>query len=169
MYENGFVLSRKPNKNKQILFDNILGISTQAIDERLFGLTIRKRFSIYLYLDEGYSIRIRHPNCCLPDLSKVLKEKIYLRIVPLIKEEFKSNKWVSFGQLIVNNKAIRIDQKVLPIESISKIQVESGWLVIAFHDQDIPGKNKIKQVKVLTSNIQNLEVFLQIIQLGGGS
>lgn len=167
LYEDKIVIKQRPFRSDVIPLKNIMGIATNSTQERLFGLPIINRFTIHLKISEGHFIKIGSPLCSLPELATQLKEKVYPLIFPFIQGDYRLSKWIPFGAVSLNQNSIKIYNQILPLEAVAGIELDSGFLIVSYHQIGSTKKNKVVQKKIPTARIFNLELFYQLIQSGG--
>ena len=139
-------------------WSELSGIASSATRITFFGKDIQTIPSGVIYLYTGKSIELTNRFQNIPRLVEIVKSKTYPLIWPTLKSTFRSGSTAQFGRLTLTREHLHIAKKSIPWESVSRLRVESGFLVVELRD------NSEQQVPI--SDIPNLELLLQCVDWG---
>jgi hypothetical protein len=142
-------------------WDDILGISSVTIQDKIFDQAIRTRHQLLIFVPKNKPIAIDDRVGNLLELTTRLKAKLYPRLLPGFRARFQEGRQLSFGPVSVSTDSIMIRDRKLAWEQISRITVLTGNLIIETNDQ-APGLSKKYRFPVI--QIPNLELLLQVLQ-----
>lgn len=155
-------------KKQSLLWEQIAGVSTESVRYEFLGIILEPRIRGVIYPNTGKPIRLTNAIQELPELLSVLKAKLYPRLYPDLQANLKSGQWLHFGPLAIQSKGIKHlnrgllkqDQSI-PWSQVKHVDVNSGFLVVELSDQP--------RLKLPVSQIPNIELLIQLIQLGVNS
>jgi hypothetical protein len=151
---------------KQILrWEEIAGVSTEITRYHILGIFSGPRMHGIIFPNTGKPIHLSNAIQNLPELLTILKAKLYPRLLPHLQANLQSGQWLYFGPLAIQHKGIKLliqdmpeQAKTIPWSHVSHVDVNSGFLVVELLDQP--------DLKLPVSQIPNIELLLQLIQLG---
>ena len=158
IFENG-IQNRSFFLRRHVYYwSELSGIASSATKITFFGKDIRTVPSGVIYLYTGKSIELTNRFQNIPRLVEIVKSKTYPLIWPTLKSTFRFGSTAQFGILTLTREHLHIAKKSIPWESVSRLRVESGFLVVELRD------NSEQQVPI--SDIPNLELLLQCVDWG---
>ncbi len=156
------------DQRRILRWEEIAGVSTQSTRYHLLGLQLRERYAGILYPNTGKPIHLNGAIQGVAELLSMLKARLYPRLLPNLQENFENGQWLYFGPLAIQKDGIKLIRKgvfsskqTITWSQVSRIQVRLGYLVVELSD-------KTSQ-KIPVSNIPNIELLLQLIQMGVNS
>lgn len=158
IFENGIQYRSFFLRRHAYYWSELSGITSSATRITFFGKDIRTVPSGVIYLYTGKSIELTNKFQNIPRLIEIVKSKIYPLIWPTLKSTLRSGSPAQFGHLTLTRELLQIAKKSIPWESISRLRVESGYLVVELRD------NSEQQVPI--SDIPNLELLFQCVDWG---
>jgi len=161
LYENGLTIRSGILKISTLVWDQLSGILTDFIQERILHQILRNNVHAILQLKDETTISLPQSLINIPELISRIKARLYSRLVPEIVANFNSGKLINFGIIdLHSNKLIMRDDSnasnVLELNQIEEITVQSGYLVLTIRNQ-VPKK-------VMVSKILNLEIMLHLLR-----
>lgn len=156
VYTWGLYLHYPPGRKRMLKWEDITGITSYSITKRF--LRVIRRTKHYLIL---HSLRYS-PLLCHPDferregLKKTIKKQVYKRLKPLLENEFKSGKIITFGEISIDKGAVNHKKQDIPWEYIEGITVEKGIFNLNLTTQ--------KNIELPIRKIQNLEILIHLIK-----
>jgi hypothetical protein len=145
-------------------WEQIAGISTDTVSYHILGISTRSHLRGTIYPNTGEPIHLTNAIQDLPELLTVLKAKLYPRLLPNLQANLNGGQWLHFGQLAIQNRGIKLlnhrpkQDQTIPWSHVTHVDVTSGFLVVELCDRP--------QLKVPVSQIPNIELLIQLIQLG---
>ena len=158
VYPDGLRIRLSLFQNRQLLWDEIAGVSSVAIDERFLGLPIRVRHSAVLFPAGGKPIPLSSRLEKLSELVLTIKDQIYPRITPLLQERFAGGDWLQFGKIAIADRGMRLGRRKLSWNQVKAIRVRSGFLVIELTSGD--------RLRLAVSRVPNIEILLHLLDTG---
>ena len=83
-------------------------------------------------------------------------------MLPGMKADFQAGKWLYFGPLAVQAKALSLQQGEISWEQVENLQVKDGYLAVSWTE----GQEPVRDKRIPIAKIPNLELLLQIIREG---
>lgn len=155
-------------KKQSLFWEQIAGVATETVRDDFLGLNSRPRIRGIIYPNTGKPIRLTSAIQDLPELLTILKAKLYPRLYPDLQANMKSGQWIHFGPLAIQRKGIKFrnqfaskQEHAIPWSQVTHVDVNSGFLVVELSDQP--------RLKLPVSQIPNIELLIQLIQLGVNS
>ena len=148
-------------------WEQIAGISTDTISYHFLGISTQSHLRGVIYPNTGKPIHLSNAIQDLPELLTILKAKLYPRLLPNLQANLNSGQWLHFGRLAIQNRGIKLlghmlkQDQTIPWSHVTHVDVNSGFLVVELSDRP--------QVKLPVSQIPNIELLIQLIQLGVNS
>ncbi len=148
---------------KQYAWADLSGVSTGAVQTRLFGTALRTQHQAVIYPTVDPPVKLDNSLDGLPELLTRIKANLYPRLLPGMRQAFKEGKTLYFGPLSIRQDELLVQDhagknRSIPWSQIDSITVQAGMLVIAL-------ENKAK-IRLPAARVPNLELLLQIIQSG---
>jgi hypothetical protein len=154
-------------KRGALRWEQIAGISTDTASLHFLGISTRPRLRGVIYPNTGKPIHLTDAIQDLPELLTILKAKLYPRLLPNLQSNLNDGQWLHFGRLAIQKKGIKLlnhmpkQDQPIPWSHITQVDVDSGFLVVELCDRP--------QLKLPVSQIPNIELLIQLIQLGVNS
>lgn len=155
VHKNGLRLGL--SHTKILSWEQIAGISTAITQDRFLGLPLHTSHRATLHPNVGKPIPLSPSLQRFPELITRIKASLYPRLLPGLRADFQTGKWLHFGAVSIQSQALRLQGRQIPWTQVKRITVQSGYLVVEV-DQS--------QNRFLTSQILNLELLLELIDLG---
>lgn len=133
----------------------IKGITSSARAITVYNKHIRTEPTGNVFPKTGKPIKLTNRFNNIPQIIQEIKSMLYPQIWPNMKSNYLSGKEIHFGQISISNKHLSISEKPLSWESIYRIRVETGDVLIELHDHN--------HIQVPVSEVLNLELFFQIV------
>ena len=115
-----------------------------------------------IYPNLGGQIRLDERLHNLPELISRIKASLYPRMLPGMIADFRAGKWLYFGPLAVQAKALSLQQGEISWEQVENLQVKDGYLAVSWTE----GQEPVRDKRIPIAKIPNLELLLQIIREG---
>ena len=154
-------------KQRVLRWEQIAGISTDNVSYHFLGISTRSRLRGVIYPNTGKPIHLTDVIQDLPELLTILKAKLYPRLLPNLQANLNSGQWLHFGRLAIQNRGIKLlnhmpkQDQPIPWSHVTHVDVNSGFLVVELCDRP--------HLKLPVSQIPNIELLIQLIQLGVNS
>ncbi len=166
VYARGLKLNL--GERRAIYWEQIAGISTETERYYFLGIISRPRMRGVVYPNTGKVVNLSGAIQDLPELLTILKARLYPRLYPNLLANLQSGQWLHFGPLAIQHKGIKLlnhnlpkQDQPIPWSHVLHVDIDSGFLVVELSDR--PG------LKVPVSQIPNIELLIQLIQLGVNS
>jgi Family of unknown function (DUF6585) len=140
----------------------ISGVALSATQTVFFHKRGRARLRAVIFPNQGRQIRLDERLQNLAELISRVKASLYPRLLPDLKASFQAGKWLYFGPVALQAKALRLQHAELTWEQVEDLQVENGYLAVSWRK----GPGTARTVRIPISKIPNLELLLQIIREG---
>lgn len=141
---------------KTFFWSQFEGIACEVIRSRFININLNTRARIILQLKSGKSIQITSTNPNNQLLIAYLKEGLYSRIQPLLRQSYSSGQWLHFGPVDIYQEGLRCKKSQFQWADIKKIFIQEGRLIVILSNQT--------QMSFPVSQILNPELLLDIIQ-----
>lgn len=158
IFEEGIVYRNLLFFRRQYYWSEIKGITSSAQAITFYNRHIRTEPIGIIHPKSGRLIKLTKRFQNIPHLIQELKTMFYPQIWANVKSNYFSGRVINFGRISISNNQISISGIPLSWESIKRIKVESGDVLIELH-----GRN---QYRVPVSAVQNLELLFQLVNLG---
>ena len=158
IFERGLIYRNSLMHRRHYHWSDITGITSSATAITFMNKQIRSEPSGIIYPNTGKPIKLSKRFQSIPLLVKKIKSLLYPHIWPKMKSNFLSGKVIDLGRISLTNQQLFFSNKQIPWESINRIKVESGDLLI-----ELQNKNRFR---VPASGVQNLELFLRLVDWG---
>lgn len=174
LYQKG--LRIKPGKPAFLPWSQVAGVSTEISGARKLSGGERLRYRAALHPTTGRPIHLDEGLENLPELLSQIKAHLYPRLLPALKEEFHTGRWVHFGELAISSQGLRLgaDQRNwldITWPEIKGVQVQNGRLTIEYGQPAAKGAvqaganhTSLRQRWFEAGRIPNIELLLQLIQ-----
>jgi hypothetical protein len=149
-------------RTHSLLWKQISGVALSVTQEVFLSSRGRAHLHAVIYPNQGSPIRLDERLQNLPELVSRLKASLYPRLLPDLKAGFQAGKWLYFGPLAIQAKALRLPHGKFAWEQVENLQVEAGYLAISWNE----GSESARNVRIPISKIPNLELLIQIIREG---
>lgn len=156
VHKNGLRLGLSQTRN--LRWEQIAGISTAIIQNRFLGVPVRTTHRATLHPNVIKPIPLSPSLQFFPELITRIKASLYPRLLPALRTDFLNGKWLHFGAISIQSRALRIQGRQISWTQVKRITIQSGYLVIELDDQS---RNRF-----LTSQILNIELLLELIDSG---
>ena len=142
-------------------WEDLDGVAVSVVELHYLGITTPMRWRAQLYPQTGKPVEICPEIKNLPELITRLKGAVYPARLRRYRTDFLKGQAIGFGCITIYPDRLEIQKstrnsKKLPWSIISSLGVEKGYLII--HPQ---GKRRLR---IPTSSILNLELFLEIVK-----
>lgn len=165
VHQNGIRFRMGTIRVRQLLWNEISGITMDVTQERLFGLTVRTIQRAVLLPNLGKPVRLDSSVQDLDELLSRIKAGLYPRLLRSLRDSYQAGQWLYFGPVAVQQQGLRFGhsasgrlQQPIPWAQVSRVSVQSGRLVVEF--------NGLASRRFPISQIPNLELLLQMMQQG---
>ena len=161
VFTNGIRLRLGFLVTRSYTWQEIQGISNGIIQERFLHLPIRTYQKAILVPIKGKPMVLQSPLENMPELVQLIKRNLYSQLVPRERFCFQAGELVNFGPIAVNKnnlickRKINNQDKAIPWNIIHSIDVQAGFLII---------QSATDHIRIPVSNVQNFEIFMEIIQ-----
>ena len=162
VYARGVQLHPGILRTHNLRWEQISGVAlsvTQNVFLRSRGHT---HLRAVIYPNLGGKIRLDERLQNLPELISRIKASLYPRMLPGMKADFQAGKWLYFGPLAVQAKALSLQQGEISWEQVENLQVKDGYLAVSWTE----GQETVRDKRIPIAKIPNLELLLQIIREG---
>jgi len=163
VYEGGLGLKLK--RRHALRWEEMAGVSTETTGYHFLGIPLGQGYQGMLHPNTGKPIRLTNAIQDLPELLTLLKARLYPRLMPHLKANLESGQWIYFGPIAIRRDGFALRKRgkfptsqPVPWSRLRRLDVTSGYLVVELSDQ--PHR------KLPVSQIPNVELLLQLIQLG---
>jgi len=152
---------------RALRWEQIAGITTDTVSYHFLSISTRPHLQGVIYPNTGKPIQLTKEIQDLPELLTILKAKLYPRLLPNLQANLNSGQWLHFGRLAIQNRGIKLlnhmpkQDQPIPWSHVTHVDVDSGFLVVELCDRP--------QLKLPVSQIPNIELLIQLIQLGVNS
>jgi hypothetical protein len=154
--------------NRSLSWEQIAGVSTETVRYEFLGIKWSPRMRGVIFPSAGKPIRLTNAIQDLPELLSILKARLYPRLYPDLQANLHNGQWLHFGPLAIQRKGIKFlnhirfkQEQPIPWSQVTHVDVNSGFLVVELSDQP--------RLKLPVSQIPNIELLIQLIQLGVNS
>jgi hypothetical protein len=147
---------------RSLQWKQISGVALSVTQDVFLRSRGRARLRAVIYLNQGKPIRLDERLQNLPELISRIKASLYPRLLPDMKAAFQAGKWLYFGPLAVQTRALRLQHGQIAWEQVENMQVKAGYLAVSWKE----GQGSARNVHIPVSKIPNLELLLQIIREG---
>jgi hypothetical protein len=168
VYKNGLRLRLGLIRSQTFLWRELSGISSAIVQERFLHLPLRTTHQAALFPHQGKPVQIHGPLQEMPALIARLTASLYPRLLPDLREQFTSGKWLVFGSVAVQRQGIAFQSDrersssrlpaLIPWDAVAEIDVQAGRLVIRLRD----GHHR----RIPVIKIPNLEIMLELVHQG---
>jgi hypothetical protein len=149
-------------RTRSLGWQQISGVALSATQAVFFQRRGQTRLRAVIFPNQGSEIHLDGRLQNLAELISRIKASLYPRLLPELKTSFQSGKWLYFGPLAIQPRAIRLRRAELIWEQVENIQVKNGYLAVSWRE----GPGSARDVRIPISKIPNLELLLQIIREG---
>lgn len=165
IYENGFLIKSGLLTKSPILWKRISAISEKYTRYKFLGKTIKENYHIAIIPTKGRQLQFTASNHQNEAIKKI-KTNTYSIIYPTKRASFNEGNWIQFGDMAitplkfkVNRNSILRNEIEYPWYVVEKLEIVNGSLSIISKDGKL-------RYRTATSNIQNLEIMLRLINEG---
>jgi hypothetical protein len=183
VYQKG--LRIKLGRTVFIPWNQLAGVSTEI--NALQAVPGRERLQrrAVLHPSTGQPIRLGQEFENLPELLSHIKAHLYPRLLPALREEFHSGRWVHFGELAISSQGLRVRPEGrsgsdhrrrldMTWPQVESVQVQNGRLILEYcqageqtgaQPNHTPANPSVRRQRRLEAGqIPNIELLLQLIQ-----
>lgn len=158
VFSEGIRYRNRLFQQRSYLWSDLFGISTSATRSTLLGKNLRTIPSGRIIPKYGRPIELSNRLEGVPKLIRIIKSNLYPIIWPEMKTGFLQGENLHFGRISLDKNYLSIAKKKIPWNTIKKIWVDSGYLVVEMY-RDSKGR-------VPLSQILNLELLLKVVDWG---
>jgi hypothetical protein len=158
IFERGMIYRNFPMRHRFYYWSDITGITSSATKITFLNMQIRSEPSGKIYPKTGRPIQLTKRFNNIPQLVEKVKSKLYPQLWPLMKSNFLSGRVINLGRISLSNKLIFFSKIQIPWESIYRIKVESGDVLIDLRDKS--------RYRIPVSDVQNLDLFIRLVDWG---
>jgi hypothetical protein len=162
VHQRGIYLRPGILHTRRLQWKQISGIALSVTQDVFLRSRGQARLQAVIYPNQGDQIRLDERLQDLPELISRLKASLYPRLLPDMKASFQAGKWLYFGPLAVQEKALRLPHGNFSWEQVEGLQVKAGYLAVSWKE----GQGSAGNIRIPLSKIPNLELLLQIIREG---
>ncbi len=163
LYQYGISIKLPGRSIRNHRWEDISGIASATIQEKILGQIIRTRHRCTLFFTQGTSISFDDRVHKITELITRLKANIYPRLLPKLRLQYISGQQLVFGPIGIHINYIDIKEKQIPWDQINRITVNSGHLCIEISNQPA-GHTTLHRISI--EKIPNLELLFQILLRG---
>ena len=139
-------------------WSDITGVTSSATEITFLNMQIRTEPSGIIYPKTGKPMQLTKRFKNVPQLVEKVKSMLYPQLWPLMKSNFLTGKVINLGRISLSNKLLFFSKKQIPWQSINRIKVESGDVLIELRDKN--------RYRIPASDVQNLDLFLRLVDWG---
>ncbi len=154
--ENGLHFKHFRRKPFNLFWNQVAGIQTDSRQWLLFNLVLHQSYRVVLLPAAGKPIYLNQTIAKLPELAEHIKQNIYPILTPQLSQQLKQGQWVFFGPIHLHKETLRRNRKQISWESIEKMEVENGYLMLKLRNQGV--------YRTSTRKIPNLEIVLSLVE-----
>jgi hypothetical protein len=161
--------------SRLISWDEIAGITVKIVKA---GGKKREhkphRYVLTLFRPRGLPLRIKgrvnEPGKLgeidrLPELTSLIKAKVYPRLLPRLKRAFHAGQPVAFGPVSITREVMWVRRsgsyRQFPWAAVKRLTVQSGFLVVELNEF-----HASQAYRITVNKIPNLELLMQLISQG---
>jgi hypothetical protein len=156
VFEDGLMYRLFALRHRSYHWYEITGIATFA---KIFTVMEKELQTIpggTIFTNTGYRIPLTNRIQNIPRLVELVKSKVYPRIWPKLLADYQSGKVICFGRISICSKYLDISKHQIAWNSILRLNVRSGYLIIESRDQH--------NYKIPIATIPNLELLLKLVE-----
>lgn len=141
---------------KRVLhWKEVSGIASSTTQYQFLNKPLRTSYHARLYPNIGKSIQLDNSLQGLPEVLRHIKAQLYPHITPALQSDFKQGKWLHFGQISIQQRALQVHNKQYSWSEIENIAANRGKLII---ETTLNTRHTVALGK-----IPNIEILLQLI------
>jgi len=163
LYQYGIGIKLPGRSLRNYRWEEISGIASATIQEKLWGHIIRTRHRCTLYFSQDSPIILDDRVHKISELATRLKANIYPRLLPRLRLQYISGGQLSFGPIGIQLNYLVMKEKQIPWEQIERITVNSGHFCVEKRTQ-VSDHTLTHRISI--DKIPNLELLFQILQRG---
>lgn len=160
VYQHGLRLHQAPFTTRSFRWEQLSGVSSQAVRETFLSLPLRTYQEAELLPSAGKPVRLDRRLARFPELISRLKAALYPRLMPRLCAAFEAGQWVFFGPVAIHKDGLQVPGRRLPWKQVGRVDFQGGFLVVT----PLSPAGKIAAVKIPLIQISNPELLVQIIQ-----
>ena len=157
-YQNGLVIRIYPLRKIIIKWSEISEITTLANKITFIGYILQETFSIILCSTYGNSILLDNNIRSMTELAKEIKLNTFRHLLPIFQHEINRGHRVNFGAISMNKEWISLGKNKISWHEVSKVYVNSGFMVIKLMDNN--------KLKIKISKIPNIDLLFLLLPRG---
>jgi hypothetical protein len=163
LFRYGIEVHRLFRTPHSLRWEDITGITSATIQDKLWGYTLRTRLQLMIFITQGKPITFDDQIDNITELTTRIKANLYPRLLPGFRARFQAGQTLSFGPLSIQSNTLIIRNRQIPWEKVTHITVSAGHLVVETHGQ---GSEHKKNIRIPITQIPNLELLFQVLQRG---
>lgn len=149
-------------RTRNLGWKQISGVALSATQDVFFDRRGQTRLRAVIFPNQGREIHLDGHLQHLAELISRVKASLYPRLLPELKTSFQAGKWLYFGPLALQARALRVRHAELTWEQVENLQVKNGYLAVSWKE----GPGPARSIRIPIAKIPNLELLLQIIREG---
>ncbi len=158
LHEHGLLIRWTGGQFHNLTWDGIDGLVCDTIQTTFLGFPLKVRHRLKLLTQTGNSIHIDDRIPKLAELTERIKAKTYPRLLPKLRSAYQQGETLFFGPVTLHKNTIKLREREIPWELISRLNVVSGQLVV---------ESKFnRKFRVPTGKIPNVDLLIQLLQEG---
>lgn len=171
IHKNGIRFRLQNNRVCWLLYQNIIGIQEDLIQEYFFLIPLGKKYWINIKPKSGKPIRIPSSIDNLPELYTELKRQINPFLMQIVENAFSLGQFVEFGEIFLSPNELRYRSDIIQLKQIQSVAIHSGKLrILAESPAPAPklnhnqtSKKHLIEMDIPLSSVNNLDVLLHFM------
>ena len=169
IHRKGLRYANSPRTIKSLRWEEINGISTTHTRSTFFGIHERTHLVAVIFPKVGAPLRIPTDLDNQVEFVTRLKAIYYPRILPDIGKAFEAGHWVYFGKLEVHQLGFRVINRngrrteTIYWNQLDEANIRSGYLELSLSGRPEGGGTKPAPIRIVTTQVPNLELFVQLL------
>jgi hypothetical protein len=156
IHEHGLHIHASPFRDYKILWSQISGVSTAAVQNRFLGLSLGVVQRSRIYLNVGKSIDIDRRFGDIAALTDQIETYLQPLLQSQIHKSFSQGKWIYFGDVAVHQEGLQVNKRLIPWSRISHLYVDDGFLVVK--------SVQFEPTYIPVSKIPNLVLLFKLVE-----
>lgn len=155
-FQNGLQV-RRHNRLRTIPWADIQGVLVSGVRYGMLGFIWGSRSKLRLELDGGHRLQFTDTLAGLPQLTSIVKRRIYPRLLTEFTASLRDGQPIAFGPLLLRPEGLQKGQRRLSWAEVDTAELRDGRVSIRLRRQGAP-------IRVSAGKLPNVEICLQLIQ-----
>jgi hypothetical protein len=153
----------------RLLYSNISAIIFVPWKEVLLGCELRQGIKVIIQPATGKSILLNPRLERLDEIADILKEKVYPGLRAGLTQAYQAGQSLYFGPMRLWKDKLAINDEVIPLSALRRVEVENGRLLVEWEGQGRPlspakHRPKLRRCWLSLEVIPNLEILFDFLQ-----